>query len=107
VDPGLRVNQGTLQLSQLVRREASVRAYNDVFALTAAIALLYLLWSLGASARVRQAAAMLRAMTRQSGDQAAAAAATDGTPQREAETAAPAAETGPAGPARPAMNSNG
>ncbi|MBV8248279.1 MAG: MFS transporter [Comamonas sp.] len=107
VDPGLRVNQGTLQLSQLVRREASVRAYNDVFALTAAIALLYLLWSLGASARVRQAAVMLRAMTRQSGDQAAAAAATDGTPQREAETAAPAAETGPAGPPRPAMNSNG
>ena len=83
-DPSMRSNQGTLQLSQMVRREANVRAYNDVFALTAAIALLYLLWCLGASARVRQAAAMVRAMTRQSGNQAAAAAATDGTPQRAA-----------------------
>ena len=83
-DPVMRANQGTLQLSQIVRREANVRAYNDVFALTAAIALLYLLWSLGASARVRQAAAMVRAMTRQSGNQVAAAAATDGTPQRAA-----------------------
>ena len=76
----MRANQGTLQLQQIVRREANVRAYNDVFMLTAAIALLYLLWSLGASARVRQAAALVRAMTRQSGNQVAAAAATDGTP---------------------------
>ena len=90
-DPAMRANQGTLQLSQIVRREANVRAYNDVFALTAAIALLYLLWSLGASARVRQAAAMVRAMTRQSGNQVAAAAGTDGTPQR-APSVAPVVE---------------
>ena len=80
-DPAMRANQGILQLSQVVRREANVLAYNDVFALTAGIALLYLLWSLGASARVRQAAAMVRSMTRLSGNLAAAAAATDGTPQ--------------------------
>ena len=86
VDPGMRANQGTVQLSQIVRREANVRAYNDVFALTAGIALLYLLWSLGASARVRQAAAMVRSMTRLSGNQAAAAAATDGTPQSNTAT---------------------
>jgi MFS family permease len=87
-DPVMRANQGTLQLQQIVRREANVRAYNDVFMLTAAIALLYLLWSLGASARVRQAAALVRAMTRQSGNQVAAAAATDGTPQRAPTVAA-------------------
>ena len=94
-DAAMRANQGTLQLSQIVRREANVRAYNDVFMLTAAIALLYLLWSLGASARVRQAAAMVRAMTRQSGNQVAAAAATDGTPQR-----APSVAATPAAPAQ-------
>jgi MFS family permease len=87
-DPVMRANQGALQLQQIVRREANVRAYNDVFMLTAAIALLYLLWSLGASARVRQAAALVRAMTRQSGNQVAAAAATDGTPQRAPTVAA-------------------
>ena len=94
-DAAMRANQGTLQLSQIVRREANVRAYNDVFMLTAAIALLYLLWSLGASARVRQAAAMVRAMTRQSGNQVAAAAATDGTPRR-----APSVAATPAAPAQ-------
>lgn len=93
-DPVMRANQGTLQLQQIVRREANVRAYNDVFMLTAAIALLYLLWSLGASARVRQAAALVRAMTRQSGNQVAAAAATDGTPQRAPTVAAEPSASG-------------
>lgn len=88
VDPALRAGQGTLQLSQIVRREANVRAYNDVFALTGAIALLYLLWSLAASVRVRRAAAMVRLMTRQSGNQGTAAAATDGAPQRAPSVAA-------------------
>lgn len=93
-DPVMRANQGTLQLQQIVRREANVRAYNDVFMLTAAIALLYLLWSLGASARVRQAAALVRAMTQQSGNQVAAAAATDGTPQRAPTVAAEPSASG-------------
>ena len=92
VDPVMRASQGTVQLSQIVRREASVRAYNDVFALTAGIALLYLLWCLGASARVREAAAMVRAMTRQCGNQATAAAATDGTPQGAATVQASAGD---------------
>ncbi|MEN2429976.1 MFS transporter [Comamonas sp. F1-6] len=105
-DPAMRANQGALQLSQIVRREANVRAYNDVFALTAAIALLYLLWSLGASARVRQAAAMVRAMTRQSGNQVAAAAGTDGTPQR-APSVAPVAEPGAASAHEPDVSQRG
>src|SRR2546427_7232334 len=32
-DPALRAAQGTAQLAQAARREANVRAYNDVFAL--------------------------------------------------------------------------
>jgi MFS family permease len=45
-DPALRGAQGIAQLAQVARREANVRAYNDVFALSGIIAMLFLLWSL-------------------------------------------------------------
>ncbi|WP_054286444.1 MFS transporter [Gulbenkiania mobilis] len=45
-DPVLRSAQGMAQLSQAARREANVRAYNDVFALCGLLALLFLSWSL-------------------------------------------------------------
>lgn len=87
-DPAMRANQGLLQLAQIVRREANVRAYDDVFTLTSAIALAYLLWSLLAAAGVRHAAALMRALTWQSGNQGMAASATDGAPRRPAAVAA-------------------
>lgn len=45
-DPVLRSAQGSAQLAQVVRREANVRAFNDVFALSGVLALLFLVWSL-------------------------------------------------------------
>lgn len=60
-DPALRAAQGTALLSQIARREANVRAFNDVFALSGILALLFLFWSLfvalRAAARNRRAAA--------------------------------------------------
>lgn len=44
-DPVLRNAQGVAALGQAARREANVRAYNDVYALSATIALLFLIWS--------------------------------------------------------------
>lgn len=52
-DPQLRGAQGAAQLAQVVRREASVRAYNDVFMAIVALAIAFLAWSLY---RVRRAA---------------------------------------------------
>ncbi len=57
-DPTLRAAQGTAQLAQVARREASVRAFNDVFGVIAALALAFLAWSLY---RVRRAAVAARA----------------------------------------------
>lgn len=76
-DPSLRTAQGMAQLAQVVRREANVRAYNDVFALTALIAVLYLLWSLALAGHARRTAALLNQQSPQSSDQRAAAGATD------------------------------
>jgi hypothetical protein len=45
-DPVLRAAQGTASLGQVARREANVRAFNDVFALSGVLALLFLFWSL-------------------------------------------------------------
>nr|WP_284337320.1 MFS transporter [Comamonas sp. NoAH] len=45
-DPTLRSAQATTQLAQIVRREAHVLAYNDVFRVVAYVALAYLLWSI-------------------------------------------------------------
>lgn len=45
-DPVLRSAQGSAQLAQVARREANVRAFNDVFALSGVLAILFLLWSL-------------------------------------------------------------
>jgi len=45
-DPVLRAAQGTASLGQVTRREANVRAFNDVFALSGVLALLFLFWSL-------------------------------------------------------------
>jgi MFS family permease len=60
-DPTLRAAQGAALLAQITRREANVRAYNDVFALSGALALAFLFWSLfvaiRAALRDRRAAA--------------------------------------------------
>lgn len=50
-DPVLRAASGMSQLAQASRREANVRAFNDVFALCAAAALLFLAWSLALAIR--------------------------------------------------------
>ena len=61
-DPALRAAQGAALLAQIARREANVRAYNDVFALSGVLALLFLFWSLfvaiRADIRNRRAAAL-------------------------------------------------
>ena len=56
-DSRLRAAQGAAQLGQVVRREASVRAFNDVFGVISVLALIFLAWSLY---RVRQAAVAAR-----------------------------------------------
>ena len=60
-DPVRRAAQGTAQLGQTVRREAAVRAFNDVFQLIGLLALAYLGWMLlrvwGAARAARRAAA--------------------------------------------------
>ncbi|MDB5792742.1 MAG: transporter [Massilia sp.] len=50
-DPALRAAQGTALLAQVARREAAVRAFNDVFALSGVLALLFLFWSLFVATR--------------------------------------------------------
>ena len=57
-DTRLRAAQGAAQLGQIVRREASVRAFNDVFGVISMLALAFLAWSLY---RVRRAAVAARA----------------------------------------------
>ena len=59
-DSRLRAAQGAAQLGQIVRREASVRAFNDVFAVIGVLALAFLAWSLY---RVRRAAVAARLAT--------------------------------------------
>ena len=54
-DPTLRAAQGTAQLAQVVRREAQVRAWNDVFRVVALVAFAYLAWSLFEAGRARRA----------------------------------------------------
>jgi hypothetical protein len=78
-DPALRAAQGTAQLAQAARREANVRAYNDVFALTAGVAVLYLLWMLALAGRARQRAFVERMR----------AAAADASAMRGTDAAAP------------------
>ena len=56
-DSSLRSAQGAAQLGQVVRREASVRAFNDVFGVISMLALAFLAWSLY---RVRRAAVAAR-----------------------------------------------
>lgn len=60
-DPVQRAAQGTALLAQIARREANVRAFNDVFALTGLVAVLFLCWLLfvavRAALRERRAAA--------------------------------------------------
>jgi MFS family permease len=64
-DPALRAAQGAALLGQVARREANVRAFNDVFALSGVLALLFLFWSLfvaiRAEIRNRRAAALTKA----------------------------------------------
>lgn len=56
-DAQLRAAQGTAQLGQIARREANVRAYNDVFHVVALVAFAYLAWSLWQTRQARRAAA--------------------------------------------------
>lgn len=55
-DPVQRAAQGTALLGQTVRREAAVRAFNDVFTLIGAMAMAYLGWMLWRATRMRRAA---------------------------------------------------
>lgn len=55
-DPVRRQAQGMAQLAQTASREASVRAYDDVFRLTLWLALGFLLWGLYRTARMAMAA---------------------------------------------------
>lgn len=50
-DPALRAAQGAAALAQVTRREANVRAYNDVFSLSGRLALAFLAWLLLLSLR--------------------------------------------------------
>jgi hypothetical protein len=50
-DPVQRSAQGTAQLAQVTRREANVRAFNDVFSLSGRIAMVFLGWLLLLSIR--------------------------------------------------------
>jgi hypothetical protein len=52
-DPVQRAALGMAQLAQSARREANVRAFNDVFALSGVMAILFLLWSLIVTSRAR------------------------------------------------------
>ncbi len=56
-DPQLRAAQGTAQLAQIVRREANVNAYNDVFHVVALVAFAYLAWALWQARQAQRAAA--------------------------------------------------
>jgi len=51
-DPALRAAQGVGQLSLIARREANVLAFNDVFALSGVLAILFLGWSLTVAVRM-------------------------------------------------------
>lgn len=51
LDPVQRAAQSAALLSQITRREANVRAFNDVFALSGILALLFLSWSLFVAVR--------------------------------------------------------
>lgn len=67
-DPALRAAQGVGQLALISRREANVLAFNDVFALSGVIAILFLGWSLIHAVRLarrqkREAAALLNQAT--------------------------------------------
>ena len=56
-DPALRAAQGAAQLAQVVRREANVSAFNDVFRVVSLVAVAYLAWSLVLARRAQRAAA--------------------------------------------------
>lgn len=92
-DPALRAAQGTAQLAQTARREANVRAYNDVFRIVAWVAFAYLLWSLVQARNARRAAAQAAAHNQQSNTQTVAQAGTDaaaGTADEDSVLPAPA-----------------
>ena len=59
-DPVRNAAEGTAQLAQIVRQEAAVRAYNDVFSVVSVMSLMFLCWSLylalGAKRRARRGA---------------------------------------------------
>jgi MFS family permease len=73
-DPALRAAQGSAQLAQTVRREANVRAYNDVFHLVALVAFAYLAWCLLELVHAKRVAAQLARRASQVARAAGAAA---------------------------------
>ncbi|WP_246483661.1 hypothetical protein [Paenacidovorax monticola] len=104
-DPALRAAQGTAQLAQIARREANVRAYNDVFLAVALVAMAYLLWSLFEARQARRAAAQAVAHNHQSNDQTAAQGGTDAAAEEEEDAdagGAPVPEAAAAPPPRAA-----
>lgn len=62
-DPLLRNAQGMVQLGQVATREANVLAFNDVFRLTTTLSMIFLIWSLFHTIRLKRAADKAAAQT--------------------------------------------
>ncbi len=91
-DPALRAAQAAAQLGQVVRREAQVRAWNDVFRVVAMVAFAYLAWSLFEAARARRASRLEAVRNAQRTADTTPEVGTDGAtePEPEADDEAPA-----------------
>ena len=62
-DPALRAAQGAAGLAQVTRREANVRAFNDVYALSGVLAMAFLSWSLVVAVRAARRERLAAAAT--------------------------------------------
>jgi len=101
-DPALRAAQATAQLAQVVRREAQVRAWNDVFRVVALVAFAYLAWSLFEAGRARRASRREAVRNAQRTADTTPEVGTDGAvePLPEDDAPTPAARAGPVPVAR-------
>ena len=109
-DPVLRAAQGTAQLAQTIRREANVRAYDDVFHVVALVALAYLAWALLQTAQARRATRLADAYSAQQTAARTPEVGTDAAASAEPEpgdgnSAASAQERWPPAAARPSHSS--
>lgn len=104
-DPALRAAQGTAQLSAIVRREANVLAYNDVFHVVAFVAFAYLAWSLLQAAQARRTARLAATRSAQHTAETTPEVGTDAAvsaePDSEDDDAERSSTAGPAAVAEP------